>query len=147
MFYLYLNLILSALIFFITFVLIFLKWKRLCDSCHNKPNFFNLFFIFIYPIEELMFIFLYNIDVGLKGVWVGVILVLILLTLTIDKFLLKKQNEWAINTSVESQNKSEKKLNEVISILHQKLKEREKEKDKLLDYIAKLKKRLKKNSS
>jgi hypothetical protein len=87
-------------------------------------------------------LFLYYLDNPLKrSLWVSVIVLIICLTVAIDKFLLKKQNEEAISVCISSQGEIINNQEDTIKQLYDSLKQREDEKEKLISYIKKLKKK------
>jgi hypothetical protein len=92
----------------------------------------------IYPFEEMLFLFLYYFDnPEYQSMWVSVIVLVVCSTATFDKFLLKKQNDYAIKVFRAEQRKIELKNNEDTRSLLNKMKELEYEKNKLKEYIEK----------
>lgn len=142
---LYFNLILLILIFTITCVFMYFRWEKLCLYHKKKPRFFMVLFMILYPFEELIFLFLYNLDSNLKDMWVNMILIVFLLTLVIDKALLEKRMNDKRKKQLRILDESIDEKNGVIQYLDKKLEKREDEKKKLIKHVKALKKEIKEN--
>jgi len=137
---LYIELMLLILISLTSFVIIYLVWDKIRKIYHNNYTFFDVLFMVLYPLEEILFLFLYYLDDPEKqGLWVSLIVVGIFLTVAVDKLLLKKQNEVAIRKCAEYQEKIIQFKNKTIVKLKNGLDEQIKEKEILLRHISKLK--------
>lgn len=131
---------LLILISLTSFVIIYLVWDKIRKIYHNNYTFFDVLFMVLYPLEEILFLFLYYLDDPEKqGLWVSLIVVGIFLTVAVDKLLLKKQNEVAIRKCAEYQEKIIQFKNKTIVKLKNGLDEQIKEKEILLRHISKLK--------
>ena len=133
MIYFNLLLVISVLILFEIFI--FLSWPRLAKIYHSNYTFFDLFFISLYPLEEILFLILYNLKPSLRELWVSSIVVIICLTLVVDKYLLKKQNDYAILIHDNFLKDAIFKKDVRIKDYQEKLKLRDYEKSKLVDYV------------
>lgn len=144
---LYINLIIFTAIMFVTAIIFYIEWKKISKIYHNNYTFFDVLFIVIYPIEEALFLFLYYLDTPLKqSLWVSLIVVVICTTLVIDKWLLKKQNNNAINTNLVLIDKLILENQKLGKKYKSKIKLLEEDKKDLIDYIDKIH-RLKKHTS
>lgn len=138
----YFNLLLAMFILILLEVFIFISWPRLSKLFHGNYTFFDLLFISLYPIEEIFFLALYYLEPSLREFWVSSIVIIICLTLAIDKWLLKKQNDSATIMHDNSLRKTISEYEEIVKEIVDKLKFRECEKGKLLDYIKPFRKKV-----
>lgn len=139
---LYLELLLLGVILICLLSIMYILWSKISKIYHNNLSYFDVLFIIIYPIEQIFFLFLYYFDNPInRGLWVSIIIVIICMTVTIDKFLLMKQNEKVIQVCTKAQTDIIEDQTDTIKQLLEKLKQRESEKKRLLFYIEKLKKK------
>lgn len=139
----YFNLFLFCLIFFLTFLCVFLGWSRLARVYHNNYSFFDILFILLYPFEEIVFLFLYYLKPELRDLWIASIIVLICCTVVVDKWLLKKQNENVVKVTKKLGENSLLEYQEVVPKLFKKIKFLDYEKKILIKHAEGLKRKIK----
>lgn len=140
----YYDMILFILIFIITLIILFIRWNNFSKIYHSNYPFFDILFILIYPLEEIAFLFLYYFETSLRGLWVALIVIIVCLTLIVDKWLLKKQHKRTIKLINSKEGKFKQHYIKRLGKFHNHIGILEKEKKDLLDYINKLEKENKK---
>lgn len=140
--YVYTNLLFAMLILVLAEILILLLWSRLANIYYKNVNFFDLLFIVLYPLEEIVFLILYYFEPCLRGLWVSLVVIIICSTVVIDKWLLKKQSNYIEKMQENSLRKTDSKREEIIKDAIKKLKFRDDEKYKLLNYVGALREKI-----
>jgi len=140
----YLILFLFILIFIMTLIILFIRWNNFSKMYHSNYSFFEILFILIYPFEEIIFIILYYLKQDLRGLWVSSILILILITFILDKWLLKKQHKRTTKLIDFKEDKFKNHYIKMLGKFHNSINILEREKKDLLDCVNKLERENKK---
>lgn len=136
----YLDLILFGFIFVSTLIILYLRWTKFSEIYHSNHSFFEVFFIAIYPFEEIIFLILYYLEKQLVGLWISAFIVILFITVALDKWLLKKRHQNVEIISKERRKNREKFYLNKLRRFYEYVKKLEGEKKDLLDCINKLEK-------
>lgn len=100
--------ILIFLIICLTLFILIKSWKLLSKFYHKNYSIFNFLFLLSYFIEQLLFLLFYNLYPNYREFWIGLIILFITTTTSIEKFLADSRQKMSSNNIKEALNTIEK---------------------------------------
>ena len=126
-------------ILFILIILLFLIicgkiWKILSFFHEKNYTFFDFIFLIIYFAEQFLFLLLYNLSIEYRGLWVGLIVLSVITTASLDRFMMnirQRKSSKTIRDSLEER----KDLLGIIDNQENEIKLLRNENNSLMDFI------------
>ena len=79
---------LIVLIILVIFVILAKKKTEIANFHHRNYTYFDLVFLTIYFTEQFIFLVLYNVNEQFRPLWIGLIVLFVLTTSSLDKFMM-----------------------------------------------------------
>jgi len=111
-------------------------WGILSCFHHGHYSFFDFVFLIIYFTEQFLFLLLYNLDVEHRGLWIGLIVLFVITTSSLDKFMMNSRQRKSSKTIRDSLDER-KDLWETIKDQKGELIIKEEENKSLVEFIRK----------
>jgi len=91
-------------------LIVFVKGRRLLSKFHhNNYSLCDFLFLIIYFIEQFLFLLLYNLYVEYRGLWIGLIVLLVITTASLERFMMnirQRKNAKTIRDLIEERKRS-----------------------------------------
>lgn len=140
----YVDCFLLCLLFILTLFILLLKWRDLANFYHKNYSFFDVFFILIYSFEQILFLILYYFSEFYRGLWVSGIVLIICLTLMLDKWLLRRQHAKTVNIRFLKEKKLILNYVKTLEFFKTKIEKLEVQRKDLIDYSIFLERKIEK---
>jgi len=83
------------MLIFVVILLIFAKiWKKFRDFHHKNDTYMDFVFIVLYYIEQFLFLVLYYSDITHRELWVGLIVLSVATTASLDKLMMYSRHKY-----------------------------------------------------
>ena len=128
------NIILIFLIILLGVLICCKCWKFLGDFHHKHYSYFDFLFLVIYFTEQFLFLYLYNLDISHRELWVGMVVLFTTTTASLDKFMMnnrQRKSSKTIRNSIEER----EDLFDIINNQEEELKFLKKENKSLINFI------------
>lgn len=115
---------LIILIFLLSLLILGKIWGTLKRFHHRNDTYMDLVFILLFFLEQFLFLYLYYSEVALRELWVGLVVLAVTITASLDKLMMYSRHKY-LQEIINSNLVEKKELFNTITNQKQEIKDRD----------------------